>query len=174
MAIQAAHGKYIAFLDADDMWEPNKLEEQLEFMKSRGIGFSYTAYSLMSINGDLLGRSIDLEARDQVDYVDMLCKRSTIGCSTVMLDRDITGPITMSSVRTGQDYGLWLSILRTGVQAYCLRKPLTRYRIVPGSISRNKIRKALRQWQIYREYENLSLVPSLWYFLNYAFRAVFR
>lgn len=173
-AIREARGRYLAFLDADDMWERNKLEEQLEFIKSRGVGFSYTAYSLIAVDGRPLGKVIDLNAKDRVNYVDMLCKKSTMGCSTVVLDRDVTGPIAMPSLRTGQDYGLWLSLLKRGLDAFCLKESLTRYRIVPGSVSRNKIRKAQRQWQIYREYEDLALLPSIWYFVNYASRALLR
>jgi teichuronic acid biosynthesis glycosyltransferase TuaG len=172
--IEAAQGRFVAFLDADDIWEPDKLALQLEFMRANRLGFSYTPYALIAENGAWLGKYVDIHAQDRVTYSDMLRKRSTLGCSTVLLDRNITGPLRLPDFRSGQDYCLWLSILKTGVDAFCLREPLTRYRIVSGSVSRNKLKKARRQWEIYRKHENLPLVPSTWYFCNYAWRALLR
>lgn len=80
----------------------------------------------------------------------------------------------MPLIRTGQDYALWLKLLRTGVSAYPINDVLTSYRVLPDSISRNKFRKAKRQWEIYREIEGLSLIYSLYCFYFYAYRAVFR
>ncbi|EKO3471167.1 hypothetical protein NTE06_004272 [Vibrio fluvialis] len=80
----------------------------------------------------------------------------------------------MPLIRTGQDYALWLKLLKEDSFAYPLSKVLTRYRIMPNSISRNKIKKARRQWQIYREIEKLSLFISIECFIYYAYRAVFR
>ncbi|WP_305838815.1 hypothetical protein [Photobacterium leiognathi] len=80
----------------------------------------------------------------------------------------------MPLIRTGQDYGLWLKLLKTGKNAYKFNQVLTQYRILPNSISRNKIKKAKRQWQIYREIEKLPLLTSIECFCFYAYRAVFR
>lgn len=172
-AISVATGSYIAFLDADDLWLPTKLEKQLCFMTD-GIDMSYTAYEIINHNGDPIGKVIDGHGPHMVRYSDMLRKRATVGCSTVMLNRENLSKFRMPLLRTGQDYGLWLQILKDGHNAYRLGDVLTQYRIVPGSISRNKFKKARRQWQIYRSLEECSLLPSCWYFLHYAFRAVFR
>jgi teichuronic acid biosynthesis glycosyltransferase TuaG len=173
-AILAARGTYIAFLDSDDWWAPDKLRDQIRFMKDLGVAFSFTAYRIASEDGRDLGRFVDTGCPQSVDYEAMLKKRATLGCSTVIIDRSRIPNLQMPPLRTGQDYALWLSILRQGWRAYCLRTPLTTYRLVAGSISRNKLRKALRQWEIYRTHEQITLLRSSWYFLNYAFRATFR
>jgi teichuronic acid biosynthesis glycosyltransferase TuaG len=170
--IGAARGRYLAFLDADDVWEPQKLERQLEYMKTNNLAFSYTPVSLISESGVFLGRYMDGEAQERVGYLDMLRKKSMLVCSTVMLNRELTGHLMLPDLRSGQDYCLWLSILKRGIDAFCLRVPLTRYRIVPGSVSSNKLRKARRQWEIYRKHEKLPVLASAWYFCNYAFRAI--
>ena len=104
----------------------------------------------------------------------MLKKKATLGCSTVMLRRLAFSELSMPDLRTGQDYALWLKLLKTGIRAVPYNKSLMKYRIVSSSISRNKYRKAKRQWQIYRELEKLSLVKSIYCFLFYAWRAIFR
>jgi teichuronic acid biosynthesis glycosyltransferase TuaG len=104
----------------------------------------------------------------------MLKKRATLGCSTVMLRKSGFEDISMPLIRTGQDYATWLKLLKTGNEAYLLNDVLTSYRIRPNSISRNKFKKAKRQWQIYRELEQLPMLKSLVCFCNYVWRAVFR
>ena len=104
----------------------------------------------------------------------MLRKKATLGCSTVMIRRAGFNDLLMPLLRTGQDYATWLKLLRTGEKAYILNEVLTSYRILPNSISRNKFKKAIRQWQIYRDVENLSFSMSFVCFFFYAYRAVFR
>jgi teichuronic acid biosynthesis glycosyltransferase TuaG len=173
-AIKNASGIYLAFLDSDDLWKKDKLQLQIDFMQENQIGFSFTAYEIIDKNGLEKNKIVDLESPLFVDYSDMLAKKATLGCSTVMLDRRLVGDVQMPLIRTGQDYALWLSILKKGTMAHLLPKVLTSYRITPGSISSNKLKKAKRQWYIYRQLEKISLVRSLYYFTCYAFRAVFR
>ncbi|MDP2515318.1 hypothetical protein Q8W17_12160 [Photobacterium damselae subsp. piscicida] len=111
---------------------------------------------------------------DPVSYEDMLRKKATLGCSTVMIDRELLGDIRMPVIKTTEDYALWLSILKTGVLAYPVNRVLTSYRILPNSLSRNKIKKAKTQWTVYREFENLTLPKAIECFCFYAYRAVFR
>jgi teichuronic acid biosynthesis glycosyltransferase TuaG len=172
--LDCSTGDFLAFLDADDLWLPEKLQKQLDFMKLTNSVFCFTAYELIDTKGNLLDKVIDTHGPPSVDYMDMLKKRATLGCSTVMLDWNQLSKYRMPLIRTGQDYGLWLRILKGGNNAYCLQEILTQYRIVPGSISRNKFKKSLRQWQIYREIENLPFLQSFWFFLHYAFRAITR
>jgi teichuronic acid biosynthesis glycosyltransferase TuaG len=173
-SIAQAKGRFIAFIDADDLWAPEKLEKQMAFMLTNNAGISFTTYKIISEYGDDQHKEVDLNAPSIIDYHGLLSKRATFGCSTVMIDKNIVGSINMPNMRTGQDYATWLSILKIGFVAHLLREPLSSYRIVSGSISRNKFKKALRQWTIYRSHEKLSLFLSTYYFLWYAFRAVFR
>lgn len=173
-SIERASGDFLAFLDSDDLWSPNKLEAQVTFMQTRGIDFSFTPYVIISEDGVASRVVVDKTTPLRVTYEDMLRKRATMGCSTVMVRRSSVGSLRMPNLRQGQDYAFWLSILRTGVVAHRLDVELTKYRKVAGSISANKLVKARRQWQIYRKLERLPLTTSMWCFFNYAVRAVIR
>ena len=173
-SLARAEGNYIAFVDADDTWLPGKLQTQHDIMKKGKHKFTFTAYSIMDEAGNSLNRTVDTQQLHPISYSDMLRKKATIGCSTVMLDRTAFVDISMPPIRTGQDYALWLKLLKTGACAFPINTPLTKYRIHPNSISRNKLNKARRQWQIYRECEQLSIFTSIECFCFYAVRAVFR
>lgn len=173
-SIDRSTGDYIAFLDADDLWKSDKLSLQLKFMQDNDYSFTYTAYELIDKEGEKLNCVVDFNNAESVDYKDMLKKKSTLGCSTVIVKRDVFNDLRMPDIRTGQDYATWLLILKKIGYAFCFNKVLTQYRIVPGSISRNKIKKAKRQWEIYRKFEHLSIIYSCYCFLFYAYRAVFR
>lgn len=173
-SINKASGTYLAFIDSDDLWESRKLESQLSFMQSQKLSFCFTAYKLIDENGIDLGKTVDSKQHKSLSYEDMLKKTATLGCSTVMLEVTAFDDIQMPLIRTGQDYGLWLKLLKTGTLAVPFPEVLTSYRIMPNSISRNKIKKACRQWEIYREIEGISFISSVYYFYFYAYRAIFR
>jgi len=172
--IQSARGKYIAFLDADDCWVPEKLDLQLAFMEANQIEFCFTAYACFTESPDVLTRVIDLQSKPVVNYEDMLAKRATFGCSTVIVRTDLVGEARMPNIRTGQDYAFWLLLLKMGASAHRLGRVLTHYRVRSDSISANKVKKAIRQWQIYRKLEKIGIFSSIWYFANYAYRAISR
>ena len=167
-------GEFIAFIDSDDIWFPDKLTRQVKFMIENNLGFTFTAYELVSAQGLPLNRTVDTSNSGFFNYHDMLMKKATLGCSTVILKSSIVHKLRMPLIRTGQDYAFWLLVLRNGVNAHIYPEILTSYRINNNSISRNKFKKALRQWEIYRRLENISFVKSFYYFTFYAFRAVFR
>ncbi|EGQ7661882.1 glycosyl transferase family 2 [Vibrio parahaemolyticus] len=169
-----ASGEFIAFIDSDDLWKPSKLSEQINFMNEQNIDFCFTAYELVGPQGQLLGSKVDFLQTGSFDYIDMLKKKATLGCSTVMLRRLAFDDITMPLLRTGQDYATWLKLLKTGKRAFVYNRTLTKYRIRPNSISRNKFKKAIRQWEIYRDVEHIGFLSSMYYFSFYAWRAVFR
>ncbi len=173
VSILRAKGDFLAFLDSDDLWVPEKLEKQIFFMKD-SIDFSFTAYSVISEDGYAINKIVDSNIYGGFTYADMLKKKATLGCSTVMLRKNAFCDISMPLIKTGQDYALWLKLLKQGGQAYIFNEVLTKYRIVSNSISRNKFKKAKRQWQIYREIENISLYLAIICFCHYAWRAVFR
>lgn len=173
-SIAKAQGEYLAFIDSDDMWLSDKLYIQLKFMEKSTIDFSFTAYEIVDYSGDSLCKKVDTHLIGSITYDDMLKKKATLGCSTVMLKREGFNDVLMPLLRTGQDYATWLKLLKTGKNAYPITDVLTQYRILPNSISRNKVKKAKRQWQIYREVEELSFIKSAFCFCFYAWRAVFR
>ncbi|EOX0264158.1 glycosyltransferase family 2 protein [Escherichia coli] len=174
-SMKNAAGEFIAFIDSDDLWFPDKLSKQIQFMNENNIDFSFTSYELINEKGESLNKYIDIKNKNSsYGYYDMLKKKATLGCSTVVLRRSKIKKMKMPNIRTGQDYAFWLNILKEGVKAHLFREVLTKYRITPGSISRNKIKKALRQWGIYRHYEHLNYFKSILCFVSYAKNAIFR
>ncbi|HGG9050788.1 glycosyltransferase family 2 protein [Enterobacter hormaechei] len=168
-------GDFITFIDSDDLWFSSKLEKQLNFMIVNELDFTFTAYELVDAQGIPLGKVVDLQGDNfSVNYSDMLKKKATLGCSTVMIKKNAFSDFSMPLIRTGQDYALWLKLLKSGKKAHLLNEILTRYRILPNSISRNKFKKSQRQWNIYREIENLTVLQSAYCFCFYAWRAIFR
>jgi teichuronic acid biosynthesis glycosyltransferase TuaG len=153
LALANAGGRYIAFLDADDLWLDNKLERQLAFMHRQEAYFSYTAYEKTDAGGRRSNRRINvppsLEHR-------LLLKGCPIGCSTVMIDTVRTGPVRMPLMYRSQDYACWLELVRRHGPAAGLNEVLSIYREHRGSLSANKFRKLKAAWRIYREQELLS------------------
>lgn len=168
-AMDHATGKYLAFLDSDDLWLPTKLAKQVAFMQEKDIAFSFTKYSQMHEDGTTTKATT--EAPSRVGY-DRLMKHCVIGCLTVMLDKDKIGPERMVNIRTRQDYAFWLTLTRKGFKAYGLPEVLANYRLVENSISSNKYKAAKQNWYVYRHIEKQSLWKSIWYFSNYAIRSV--
>ena len=172
-SISESEGKFIAFIDSDDLWDRDKLSRQIGFMEANDVFVSFTPYRVISESGVFLGKVVDHSSPNRITYHDLLAKKATVGCSTVIIDQTKIN-VLMPILRTGQDYATWLSILKKGHVASKYDEVLTSYRIVTNSISRNKFKKALRQWQIYRSIEKLNFYRSVYYFINYVFRAVFR
>lgn len=168
--IRAARGRFIAFLDSDDVWHPEKLERQLRFMQETGARFSYTAMARMNESGRVIG-SVGVPRR--VRRKDML-KTNYIGCSTAMYDTSYFGKVEMPPIRRRQDYALWLKLLGQVDYAYGLNEPLTFYRVRAGSVSSNKLDTSRYTWRVYRQIEELSLATSVYCFAHQTGRALLR
>lgn len=171
--IEEAKGKYIAFLDADDLWEKEKLEKQLKFMKERNCAFSFTGYEFANENG--IGNGKIVKVPSKINYKQAL-KNTTIWTSTVMFNMNKLKKeeIYMPDVRRGQDTATWWKVLKTGVEAYGLNENLSIYRRSTGTLSSNKFKALKRTWDLYRDAEHLNIFYSLYNFLWYCFNAARR
>jgi glycosyltransferase involved in cell wall biosynthesis len=160
VAIQEAKGKYIAFLDADDLWKPNKLEDQIAFMKKNNIAFTYSSYNTIDEEGKSLDKIINPPV--SLTYNDML-KENLIGCLTAIYDVDKIGKQFMPLIRKRQDYGLWLSILKNIPKAYKAPGVLAKYRVLNQSISSNKVGLLKYNFELFYKHEKLSFLESIYY-----------
>lgn len=168
--IDLAEGRYIAFLDSDDMWLPEKLEKQISFMERENVAFSYSAYKKVDEHGNDLG-TIGVPA--QVSYTDLL-KVCSIGCLTAVYDTESLGKVYMPMIRKRQDLGLWLKILKRIPFAYGINETLALYRVRNNSISANKLNAASYTWKLYREIEKLNIFYASYVFVCYAINGLFR
>jgi teichuronic acid biosynthesis glycosyltransferase TuaG len=169
-ALEQARGRYIAFLDSDDLWLPEKLARQVAFMADHDAAVSYTAFRRINEDGSSLGRVVRVPAR--LTYRQLL-KNTAIATLTGMVDTAKTGPIRMTEARR-DDFILWLSILKRGFTAYGLQEDLARYRVVTGSLSSKPKRSAAWTWSVYRRVEKLNLLHALWCMAHYGTRAVLK
>lgn len=168
--IEEAKGRYIAFLDADDIWLPHKLERQITFMSQYDLAFTYSSYHLIDEENNNLGT---FTTKEYVRYTDLL-KTCSIGCLSAIYDVKKLGKVYMPLIRKRQDYGLWLKILREVKETRGILEPLAVYRILKNSVSSNKLKAAQYQWKIYREIEELNILKSLYYFIHYAVNGVLK
>ena len=170
--ISHASGRYVAFLDADDLWKPDKISKQIAFMKENNAAFSFTGYEFADENGKGLGRIVRVPYK--ITYNEAL-KNTTIFTSTVIFDLDLIGreDIMMPYVKS-EDTATWWKVLRSGHTGYGLDESLTLYRRMQGTLSSNKVEAVRRIWNLYRNVEGLGLLRSMYCFCHWAVRAVIR
>lgn len=161
-SINRSTGKYIAFLDADDLWLPHKLSTQMDYMEQTGALFTYTAYQKFSEAG--MGGEI---IPPMCTTYNQLLYGCVIGCLTVMFNAEKLGRQTMPLIRKRQDMGLWLKLLKLCGEAHGIPVVLAHYRTDSG-MSQNKLNAARYQWRLYRDVVGLNLLQSAWYFSWYA------
>lgn len=169
LCIQMAKGRFLAFLDADDIWHPEKLETQVRFMLESHVGFTYSTYDWIDEAGNTLNKSINTIGH--LDYETYL-RNTIIGCSTVVVDKTIVGEVVVPRFRTSEDTATWLDILKQGHLAYAIDQPLVSYRIRRRSASSNKLKAAADLWKVYRRHEKIPFFKALHYFSCYAFNAI--
>ena len=157
-SLEHASGRYISYLDSDDLWVETKLEHQLEYMKNKGIVMCYTDYDIVNENGELR-KTVSVPAK--VTY-DSYLKRPITCTHSIMFDLDKVDRalLKMPDIRRGQDGATWLQVLKTGITGYALNESLAKYRRHDGSLSSNKFKAIKRIWFLYRKVEHLSLPYS--------------
>lgn len=170
-ALERARGRYMAFLDADDLWLPEKLRLQLATMEAMGAAFCYGSFKRMSENGHWTGRLIKVPSR--MNHRKLL-HNTAIATLTAVVDTARTGPIRMVEGVGYDDFALWLLLTKRGFLAVGLRQDLGRYRVVGGSLSSRPFRAALWVWRIYRRNERLGLPAAAWALANYGSRAAMK
>lgn len=169
--LEVAKGEFIAFLDSDDLWAPEKLEKQINFMKKNNCCFSYTMYQNFQTSNGSLGKIIKVPKKMRAKDI---LGNTAIGCLTVMVNRSMTGDFRMPLLGHTEDNCTWYEILNRGYEAMGIREVLAYYRVGNASLTKNKGNAAKQQWSTYRDYYKFSVVKSAYYFIQYAIHAVIK
>lgn len=169
-ALARARGRWIAFLDADDLWLPRKLELTLAHARAHAAALTFTGFRRITADGGATGHYVGVPR--SLSYRQLL-GNTAIATSTVLLDRDRVGDIRMKRTYY-DDFDCWLQILKQNHLAIGLDEDLMRYRVMGQSVSRNKRNSAMHVWRAYRNLEKLSISKSLWYFSQYAVRGLLK
>lgn len=169
-ALERAQGRWIAFLDSDDLWPPTKLERSIAFAEVHKAPLVFTGFRRIPAEGGPEGRYIGVPRT--LSYRQLL-GNTAIATSTVLLDRSMVGEVRMRKTYY-DDFDCWLQILKPGRVAHGLDEDLMRYRVMGQSVSRNKRNSAAKVWRAYRDLEQLSVPAACWYFTSYAVRGILK
>lgn len=170
--LREASGRYIAYLDADDLWAPEKLERELAFLKEKEAAFVFTGYEFADERGEGTGKIVRVP--ETLTYKQAL-SNTTIFTTTVMFDTEkIDKELLEMPVMKSEDTALWWKVLRSGYVAYGLDENLAKYRRAGKSLSSNKLEALRRIWNLYRKAEGMGILNSAWHFCFWAVRAVRR
>lgn len=160
-AIKRATGKYIAFLDSDDLWMPYKLEKQIAFMENTGAKFSCTAYKQIDAQGNDLG--IVVIPPSKIGYEKCIRLSNPIGNLTVMYDQAALGKFEVPLIKKRNDFALWLQILKKVDYCYGMQDTLALYRLGrKDSVSYNKVAQAKYHWKLYHHIEKHNIAKSMY------------
>ena len=159
-AMNMAKGKYMAFLDSDDLWMENKLEHQLKFMKDNNYNITCTAYEQVNEDGESLNKVIKTKKKADYNRILLDCP---VGNSTVMYNVEALGKFEVPNIRKRNDDALWLQMLKKEKYIYGMDEVLAKYRRRSNSISSNKLSLIKYHWQLYRDIEHLSVIRSVFH-----------
>ena len=166
--LQQASGRYLAFLDSDDLWIPEKLEKQLSFMQENDYAFTFSSYQQITAEG-LKKRVIQAK---RVITGKQILGNTTIGCLTVMLDKNRFGDFSMPNICHMEDNATWQKLLGDGEKGYGIDQVLAYYRVGNDSLTRSKLLSVKHQWRVYRTYYHFNFLKSFHYFTCYALNAI--
>lgn len=170
--LEEASGRFIAYLDADDLWLPRKLEREMAFLNEKQAAFVFTGYEFADENGKGTGKVVKVP--ETLVYKEAL-KNTTIFTSTVMFDTNkIQKECLVMPVIKSEDTALWWKVLRNGYVAYGLNENLVKYRRSGKTLSSNKLEAIRRIWHLYRKAEGMNVLSSAYHFCFWAVRAVLR
>lgn len=167
-ALELANGRYVAFLDSDDIWMPEKIKKQIQLMTSEEAPFSYTAIEMMDENGTTIKGKRNI--KEICDYRYLL-HNTIIATSSVIVDRKVLGDFRMPLRRGGQDYATWLMLLRGGTVAKGINEALVRYRVASGSLSSNKFKSIKQVWKIQTQDEKINKISAAFHVMCFCFNA---
>ena len=160
-SIEKSSGRFVAFLDSDDLWNKDKLEKQVQFMLDNDIAFSYTNYTVYS--EEKQNNRIEFIGKKRASYKSLL-GNCYIGCLTAMYDVEKVDKVYMpTNAIKREDYAAWLKILKQGIIAFNVNLNLATYRLVDGSVSSKKAKMIKYQWNLFRNVENLNWFKSVFY-----------
>ncbi|KAF2335919.1 glycosyltransferase family 2 protein [Flavobacterium ginsenosidimutans] len=165
-ALEKATGKYIAYLDADDLWFPEKLEKQIQFLKANNLHFTFSFYNSIDENGNDLNRKV--ESPNPLTYKQLFfC--NYVGNLTAIYDADYFGKITLETSQKRQDWRIWLTILKQIKIAKPVPESLAFYRIRKDSVSSSKFKLIKHNFGVYREFHGYNLVFSVLLMIRFLF-----
>lgn len=167
-ALAAARGRYIAFLDADDAWTPDKLAQQLDAMHAQAAGFSYTGFMRVRQTGARHVQVLPRVTRAQ------LLLGNTICCSSAIYDRALLGSVLMPDLAMRQDYALWLTLLTRVPFAVGVPASLVHLHVTPGSLSSGKWRAMRATWAMHHRYFGVGRTRAAFYTLSHTWRRLRR
>ena len=158
--IQIAKGKYISFLDSDDLWKKDKLKKQLKIMKKKNLSISHTSYEIIEKNDKIIGH----RAARTFNNVDSLLRSCDIGLSTVIIKRSILKKSEcFSSMKTKEDFVFWLELLNKNFKIYGIQIYLTKWRKLKNSLSSSVLQRLIDGFTVYNRYLKMNFVKSIYY-----------
>lgn len=168
IGIEYSQGEYIAFLDADDLWFPEKLEKQVNFMNDNKFDLSYSYYEKINWNGDRNDRIV--KTASKTDYRSLL-KSNSIPCLTSMIRRSIIGDVRFRKIPQ-EDFCFWLDILKKGYTAYNICQVTALYREAKSSRSSNKLDMFKGYWNVIRKYQKVPFLQCCYYMMTYSIQGL--
>ena len=169
--LKHSRGRFITYLDSDDYWDKNKLKKQVKFMLKNNYAFTCVAYEKIDANGNSLHKIITCP--NEINY-NLYLRNTIIQTDCVMFDTKYIPKklLKMPNIKKRQDAITWANILKHGYKCYGLKERLSFYRVLPNSLSSNKISVARVNWYWYRKIEKLTLIKAMYCFIGYAFNAI--